>query len=1028
MTRTELEHAARATVDAVAQNPQGRLQLRLDFYQRYGAASLAPPAGLGNSEIAFLQWEIDRGVLGGKLGTALSPWWQAVNLDLCYAVELARLAWEKGAEALAWPRSVRAWLDFLAQPTAERWYVAHNTSIIQGYLDHVAEAQAEDAHEQAFINMVLYRVLYAQALVSDVTMWGECGELAANPKLPAVALITHFPEFYPKDYPLTDADWANLKGRNDSLVDFGVVLLDDDLILPHLTALYTWAADWNQIPQLASLVHQNEPCYPDMPRLDLGEHGKQQKIAILGGGIAALSAAWELTSYADWQAQYDITVYQQGWRLGGKMAGGRGPNGRVEELGLHLLLGFYVNAFPMFEDVYRERTTRQLAPDSPYRQLQDAIQPNNGTLLVHWNPDKGRWDNWPLIFPPSEGYPGDGPPLSTWGLLERGIAIGLETMLGSPYQSRWDPVARWILGHFFPASGDLPNPVVPPSASKGDPISFLSSIVESIFAKAEHAAEDLVAGFLKAVHVDWQAVQRHEPGFFRALGKLLRELANRLQQELYDADSEALQHLGHMLVLADFGAALLTGLFEDVYDVPSGTFQYRKINHLDFRDWLRSHGAHDETLYSPMVTFFYTGTFEALADNEDTGGLLAAGTALQFAIPALGYKGSFCYQLRLGTADTLIMPLYQVLAARGVKFEFFHKVTDIRQDAAQQIQQVQLQRQVDLATPDAAYDPVQWVKGSPAWPSAPLWAQLNPQQAAQLQAQGVNLESPWTQWTGTDVTLTLGAEFDQVILGIPAKALPLAAPSLLRDRPEWQRMVDAIHTAQVQSVQLWLDKSMAELGYDREKWGMGRKDCVANVVTYANPMFSWLDQSDIIANEDWPGAPPKTLLMFTGILPDEIVMPPYTDTQFPARMLERVRTLNWQWLMDNMGWFLKGATSRAYPTGIDMRLLRAVSASQDGRVKYAEQFFSAAVAPSDRYVIAVPGTEQFRLRPDGSGLRNLWLVGDWTDYGTNIGYMEGCVISAHKAVRALRAGQGRTAVRRLWTDRLADWDAAPRTP
>jgi uncharacterized protein with NAD-binding domain and iron-sulfur cluster len=58
-----------------------------------------------------------------------------------------------------------------------------------------------------------------------------------------------------------------------------------------------------------------------------------QKVAILGGGIAALSTAFELTSQPDWQSKYDVTLYQLGWRLGGKCATARGPNGRIEEPG-----------------------------------------------------------------------------------------------------------------------------------------------------------------------------------------------------------------------------------------------------------------------------------------------------------------------------------------------------------------------------------------------------------------------------------------------------------------------------------------------------------------------------------------------------------------------------------------------------------------------------------------------------------------------------------------------------------------------
>ena len=48
-----------------------------------------------------------------------------------------------------------------------------------------------------------------------------------------------------------------------------------------------------------------------------------QKIAVLGGGIGSLSAVLEITSAPDWKEKYDITVYQMGWRLGGKGASGR---------------------------------------------------------------------------------------------------------------------------------------------------------------------------------------------------------------------------------------------------------------------------------------------------------------------------------------------------------------------------------------------------------------------------------------------------------------------------------------------------------------------------------------------------------------------------------------------------------------------------------------------------------------------------------------------------------------------------------
>ena len=52
--------------------------------------------------------------------------------------------------------------------------------------------------------------------------------------------------------------------------------------------------------------------------------GPPGRVAILGGGMAGLSAAWRL-SEPGWQDRFEsITVYQRGWRLGGKGASSRG--------------------------------------------------------------------------------------------------------------------------------------------------------------------------------------------------------------------------------------------------------------------------------------------------------------------------------------------------------------------------------------------------------------------------------------------------------------------------------------------------------------------------------------------------------------------------------------------------------------------------------------------------------------------------------------------------------------------------------
>src|SRR5215470_8944824 len=80
---------------------------------------------------------------------------------------------------------------------------------------------------------------------------------------------------------------------------------------------------------------------------------KPIEVAIIGGGCAGITTAFELTR-PEHKGKYHVTVYQLGWRLGGKGASGRGPADRIEEHGLHVWLGFYENAFRLLRECYFE--------------------------------------------------------------------------------------------------------------------------------------------------------------------------------------------------------------------------------------------------------------------------------------------------------------------------------------------------------------------------------------------------------------------------------------------------------------------------------------------------------------------------------------------------------------------------------------------------------------------------------------------------------------------------------------------------
>ena len=50
---------------------------------------------------------------------------------------------------------------------------------------------------------------------------------------------------------------------------------------------------------------------------------QKTKVAVLGGGVGSMVAAFELTSTPALREKYEVTIYQMGWRLGGKGASGR---------------------------------------------------------------------------------------------------------------------------------------------------------------------------------------------------------------------------------------------------------------------------------------------------------------------------------------------------------------------------------------------------------------------------------------------------------------------------------------------------------------------------------------------------------------------------------------------------------------------------------------------------------------------------------------------------------------------------------
>ena len=167
--------------------------------------------------------------------------------------------------------------------------------------------------------------------------------------------------------------------------------------------------------------------------------------------MAGLTAAWRL-SESGWEAEFEsITVYQRGWRLGGKGASSRGANGRIEEHGLHVWFGWYENAFQLLRECYEEldRTVRD--PECPVRTLAEAFFPSGVVGLAEHH--GGSPGHWTTPMPSNTRSPGgseaSGRQLTTVDLsVQAGRLVShyFEGMAGSPGSPGSDPVRTAAAG------------------------------------------------------------------------------------------------------------------------------------------------------------------------------------------------------------------------------------------------------------------------------------------------------------------------------------------------------------------------------------------------------------------------------------------------------------------------------------------------------------------------------------------------------------------------------------------------------
>ena len=716
---------------------------------------------------------------------------------------------------------------------------------------------------------------------------------------------------------------------------------------------------------------------------------KKTRVAILGGGMAAMTAAYQLSEHPE----YEVSVYSIGWRLGGQGSSGRNLQqaARIEEHGLHLWFGFYENAFNVMRRCY---TALGRAPGEPLATVEDAFKGINELTLVEDYNDQHL--PWQIQFPIADFQPGDANEAATlWDslvLMIKWMAEYIEkTPLagGRPTSSEQGDILeriwRWLQNLLGSWSA---TPTIEDAVQLPD---WLTTAIENAEATIDDASDRVEVWLLRQAVLFAQAladdITRHGKDDHNVLVWLTREAMKHLWAEVKDqvtADDETRR----LWIIAYLGATMIAGILKDksLFDGFDDQDQYDLVEWLYLHQLIDDPLANDLTYRSDVLQTYYDLTFH-YEDGDIQRPRVAAGVSLVTLLRMFfGYKGSLLWHMESAMGDTVFAPIYQVLARRGVQFNFFSRVVSLGLSADKTaLDTVTISRQINLKV--GSYDPLVLVKGLPCWPNEPLYDQI--EEGEELRQEHIDLERSlgWGPWkdTGGEITLKAGEDFDYVILGIGIGALPPLCTELSAASQKWADMLDCIKTVQTQAIQLWFKPDSAELGVPQT---------IPVTGGYVEPYSSLTDFSNLITYENWPKQElPHYLTYSCGVMKH---IPGETQENSQAR----VKRVALDFLQRDASPLWPKGTRHHDPASLKWSDLIAPD-DLKGMARFDAQYWRANVDPIERYVLSLPRTNQYRLKADQSGFDHLILTGNWIDTGFNIACIESAAIAGMQAARVL---------------------------
>lgn len=692
----------------------------------------------------------------------------------------------------------------------------------------------------------------------------------------------------------------------------------------------------------------------------------KRKVAILGGGMAGLAAAHELSKRDD----LEITLYQLGWRLGGQCASGRNQTiaNRIEEHGLHVWFGFYEQAFQMMKECYNELNRPS---DMPISTFDQAFTPVN--VLTMLEEVGGERFPWVVEFPTNLSHPGED---SCFDFTDVPLLM-----------------IKWIFEFW---EGKPIDSIIEPNSHPQSLFELAESLIHHDIEQINFSDISAEAGFVwirKAYEISCDISRQNLHGdrinYDLIIFLLKIFVYSRWWQVKKDVRSD--NAVRRKWILFYLASTCLVGILRDQsmgrdfdsiddYDLTDWFYENKIVND-DFANDVAYHSAPRQTVYDLM--FHYE-------QGDTSKPSMAAGSALIMLLRMfLGYKGSVLWLMKEGMGETVVAPLYQALERRGVQFHFFHRVVNLELSEDQQaIGAIHMSRQVELTS--GSYNPLVTMNSLPCWPSEPLFDQLVGGKELQEEMEHdktINLEHAWSTWKdrGGELILRAGQDFDDVILAIGIGALPPLCSELVQINDRWKHMFEQIQTVQTQSLQLWFTPTSAQLGVPGQRLVVG---------AYVEPYSSLTDFSHLLKSENWqPPLCPQTLIYACGVLPDQP-----NENQVDAD--KRARNTALALLTHDAQPLWPKAVQPSNPRSLDWGVLTAPE-QLVGEARFDAQYYRANVDPVERYVLSRPGSQAYRLKSEESGFDNLFLAGNWINTGFNLAFVETAVVSGQQAAQAL---------------------------